>query len=312
MHHDTSASDTQAVTPSIPADTALRSAPAPTSGAPLEDAPQGRSISVEVRTSAPVDHAWAAWAEPDKLAHWFVDRAYGDVRPGGVMTWVFEQFGYEIPYPVLEATAPERLVFGGEIPGYPPFRLEITIAREGGETVVRLFNSGFRDGAAWDDEYQGVASGWRLSLALLRHYLEAHYGTPKRTILALQPAPVDYGTILSWFTDASKLSRWLTRSGAIGAPGTPAHLVLQSGETVRGTVLEVSRQEAAVTWDDENIALELKAFSMGPTRMVGVRATGWGVSEQRMASLADSLGEAVGRLARELAGELGAESTPIT
>ena len=67
------------------------------------------------------------------------------------MTWIFEKFNYEIPYPVLEASSPGRFVLGGELPGRPPFRLEVTITRDGGETVVRLCNSGFRDGAEWED-----------------------------------------------------------------------------------------------------------------------------------------------------------------
>ena len=94
MPHDIAASEPRANATAGSSDAALRSTPAPT--APAE-APAGRSISAEVRTSAPVEHAWAAWAEPEKIAQWFVDRAYGDVKPGGVMTWVFEKFGYEIP-----------------------------------------------------------------------------------------------------------------------------------------------------------------------------------------------------------------------
>jgi uncharacterized protein YndB with AHSA1/START domain len=148
-----------------------------------------------------------------------------------------------------------------------------------------------------------VASGWRMSLAILRHYLEAHYGTPKRAVLVLRPATFDYATVLPWFTDSEKLARWLTRSGAIGAPGERAELVLQSGATVRGTVLDVTRQEAAVSWDDENLAVELKAFSMGPQRMVAVRATGWGVSEERMRALESELDGAVARLAEAIAQE---------
>jgi uncharacterized protein YndB with AHSA1/START domain len=264
-----------------------------------------RSISCEMRTTAPPEHAFAAWAEPERIAHWFADRAFGDVRPGGVMTWVFEKFGYEIPYPVLEVVPPEKFVLGGQIPGGPTFRLEITIAREGGETVVRLFNSGFRDGAQWDEEYQGVASGWRMSLAILRHYLEAHYGTPKRSVLVLRPATFDYASVLPWFTDEAKLGRWLTRSGAIGAPGDRAELVLQNGATVRGTVLEVTGQEVAVSWDDEDLALELKAFTMGTQRMVAIRATGWGVSESRMQALEADLDAAVDRLAKAIGAETG-------
>ena len=282
---------------------ALETAPsAATPPANTEARVATRSISCEMRTTAPPEHAFAAWAEPERIAHWFVDRAFGDVRPGGVMTWVFEKFGYEIPYPVLEVTPPEKFVLGGQIPGGPTFRLEITIAREGGETVVRLFNSGFRDGAQWDEEYQGVSSGWRMSLAILRHYLEAHYGSPKRSVLVLRPATFDYAAVLPWFTDEGKLARWLTRSGAIGAPGDRAELVLQNGATVRGTVLDVTGQEVAVSWEDEDLALELKAFTMGAQRMVAIRATGWGVSEARMQALEADLDAAVDRLAKAIDG----------
>ena len=270
--------------------------------APAADAtPSGRTIACELRTSAPPEHAWAAWADPEKLAHWFVDRAYGDVRPGGVMTWVFDQFKAEIPYPVFEAAAPGRLVFGGEIPGYPPFRLEITIRRDGGDTVVRLFNSGFREGAQWDDEYQGVASGWRLALALLGHYLEHHFGTPKRTVLVMRPATFEYANVLPWFTEEAKLAQWLTRSGAIGAPGETAELILRNGDVVRGQVLDATNREVAVSWPDANMALELKAFSMGPTRMLAVRATGWGVSAERMQALEGALNQALARLVSAIA-----------
>ena len=283
-------------------DAALRTAPAglATDTTP-GTVPGTRSITCEMRTTASPEQAFAAWAEPERIAHWFVDRAFGDVRPGGVMTWVFEKFGYEIPYPVLEVSPPNKFVLGGQIPGGPTFRLEITISREGGETVVNLFNSGFRDGAQWDEEYRGVASGWRMSLALLKHYLEAHYGSAKRSVLVLRPAMFDYATILPWFTDPARLSRWLTRSGAIGAPGDRTELVLQNGATVRGTVLEVTGQEAAVSWDDEDLVLELKAFSMGPQRMVAIRATGWGVSHDRMAALEKDLDDAVARLANVIA-----------
>ena len=40
-----------------------------------------------------------------------------------------------------------------------PFLLEVTIAREGGETVVTLVNSGFLDGSQWDEEFEGHRLG---------------------------------------------------------------------------------------------------------------------------------------------------------
>ena len=263
-------------------------------------APAGRIIECEMRTTATPEQAWAAWGDPEKISQWFVDRAFGDVRPGGVMTWIFEKFNYEIPYPVLEAASPERFVLGGELPGRPPFRLEVTIRRDGGETVVRLFNSGFRDGAEWDDEYQGVSSGWKTSLALLKYYLEHHFGTAKRSFLAMHPASFSYDEIRRWFTDRTKLARWLTTDGSVGAPGSPFELRLQSGETVRGTVLEDSGHEFVMSWDSENVVLELKAFAAGPSKMVAVRATGWGVDETRFRTLETNCEAAVARLAAAL------------
>ena len=263
-------------------------------------APAGRTIECEMRTSASPEQAWAAWGDPEKISQWFVDRAYGDVRPGGVMTWIFEKFNYEIPYPVWEASSPDRFVLGGELPGHPPFRLEVTIAREGGETVVRLFNSGFRDGAEWEDEYQGVSSGWRTSLALLKYYLEHHFGTPKRSFLAMHPASFSYDGIRPWFREKTQLARWLTTDGAIGAPGSPFELRLQSGESVRGTVLEDTGHEFVMSWDTEHIVLEFKAFAAGPAKMVAIRATGWDVDTARLQTLEKNCEAAVARLASAL------------
>ncbi len=65
------------------------------------------------------------------------------------------------------ADAPARLLLAGELPGRGPFALETLIGREQGDTVVRLVNSGFLDGAEWDDEYEGVRSGWVNALAVL-------------------------------------------------------------------------------------------------------------------------------------------------
>ena len=285
-------------TPQSSVDDAMRSKPAASTASGV--VPAGRTIECEMRTTASPEQAWAAWGDPEKISQWFVDRAFGDVRPGGVMTWIFEKFNYEIPYPVLEATSPERFVLGGELPGRPPFRLEITITRDGGETVVRLFNSGFRDGAEWEDEYQGVSSGWRTSLALLKYYLEHNFGTPKRSFLAMRPATFSYDSIRPWFTDRVKLAQWLTTDGAVGAPGSPYELRLQSGETVRGTVLEDTGHEFTMSWDAENVVLELKAFAAGPGKMVAIRVTGWDIDEARLHALETSCEAAVTRLASAL------------
>ena len=50
----------------------------------------GRIIPTETRTKATPLEAYVAWADPEKIAHWFPDRAEGQAEPGATITWIFE------------------------------------------------------------------------------------------------------------------------------------------------------------------------------------------------------------------------------
>ena len=129
----------------------------------------GRIIRAEIRTKASPQQAYDAWADPEKIAHWFPDSAEGRAEPGATITWVFDTFNYRVPYEVLVAQPPEKFtVRWNPPPGMNPGVLEVTISKEAGDTVIRLVNSGFREGAQWDDEFEGIDSGWRMSLAKLK------------------------------------------------------------------------------------------------------------------------------------------------
>lgn len=175
-----------------------------------------------MRTTASPDEVWKAWTDPAALSRWFTDEARGEAKPGGVLVWIFRGFG-EIPYPVVVAERPERLVLAGDIPGRGPFALEIVIRKSAGQTIVRLVNSGFLDGADWDEEYEGVRSGWAGSLELYRY-----------------------------FGEAGGLAAWLTREGALGEVGDRAELVLRDGVRLSGRVIAASGREKAVTWEEED------------------------------------------------------------
>jgi uncharacterized protein YndB with AHSA1/START domain len=271
------------------------------------DLHEGRTLALEMRTSAPPAAVWAAWTDPERIAQWFVDRAEGRPEPGTTFTWFFDAFGYAIPYQVLDARPPapdpdrggSLFVLGGQLPDRPPFALEVTIRQEGGETVLRLVNSGFLHGGAWDEEYEGVASGWEMALGLLAYYLERHVGEPKRTFLEVRPAPLAPGASLDWFTRPELLARWLTRDGepGVGAPGEAVSLALRDGGRLAGRVLARTRREVALGLDDLPAVVELKAFAGRGGRMVGVRGTAWGMDEGRFAALAAAMGDAAARLA---------------
>jgi uncharacterized protein YndB with AHSA1/START domain len=266
---------------------------------------QGRMLQLKMRTTVTPEQAYEAWADPVKLSQWFTDNARGEAKPGSTMYWIFEKFGSEIPYEVVDAVPGKLLALGGELPGRPPFLLEISISRVGGETVLRLVNSGFLDGGKWDEEYEGVASGWEMSLALLRYYLERHFGEPKRTFLAIEPAQFSPGDMLKWYTDPELLGEWLADGASeVRAPmvvGAPVRIPLASGEqTIEGDTLAVTRREVAFSWEAEDVVLELKAFMMGPSPVVSVRGTAWQPDPERFGAIEGKMSAALKRLATRL------------
>jgi uncharacterized protein YndB with AHSA1/START domain len=258
---------------------------------------KGRTIRAEIETSATPDQVWEAWADPEKIAQWFVDRATGEAKPGGTMTWFFDKFGYALPYKILDAVPGKLIVFQWDPSQGNPGILEVRIERAGGATIVRLINSGFREDAAWNDEYEGVVSGWKISLAILKFYLENQFRRAKSTILILRPASFAYEQLLKYFLEPAKLSQWLTSSGAIGNLGEKCELRLTDAGKLTGQVLAVTNREVALSWDEIGGTLELKAFAMGPQHMVCMRVMSWRLNPDETAQLEQKISRAVERLA---------------
>jgi uncharacterized protein YndB with AHSA1/START domain len=258
---------------------------------------KGRMIRAEVETSATPEQTWEAWADPEKIAQWFVDRASGEAKPGGTMTWFFDQFGYVLPFEVLEAVPGSLYVLKWDPPQGRSGILEVRIERRGGSTVVRLIQSGFREDAKWDEEYEGTFSGWQMSLAILKRYLENYFGRSKRTILVMRPASFNYEQLLPYFLEAPKLSQWLVKRGSIGSAGETIQLDLGDAGKLTGRVLTITKWEVALSWEEIGGTLELKGFSMGPQRVVSLRCMSWKLEPGETKRLEGQLSAAVERLA---------------
>lgn len=257
---------------------------------------KGRTIQGRVETTATPQQAWEAWADPQKVAQWFVDRASGEARPGDTMVWEFEKFGIKMPYQVLEAVPGERLVFEFPSPGGPSGIIEISIRQDGGKTTLTFVNSGFREDAAWDEEYEGMDSGWQMSLAMLKIYVEAYFGQAKRTLLLVRPANFEYASVAPFY--AERLSDWLTDEGTLGQVGERADLTFADGSRLSGYVLCRTGREVLVSWPEMQGCLELKTFGGGPgKRSLAIRVTSWEMEEANGRALEEQLGAALGRLA---------------
>jgi uncharacterized protein YndB with AHSA1/START domain len=275
----------------------------------MEWAHEGGFLVQTMETTAPPEKVWAAWAEAGKISQWFCDSAEGQAVPGSTYTLSFERFNFRVPYDVYEAKPPRLLVLHAAVPGMGEGILEVDIEGEQKQTLVRLTNSGFPFGPEHEDFFQGVVSGWKMTLGILKEYLEHYFGQPKAGFLVMVPAEFEYSKVLPFYTTAVGLSRWLTqppKSGLsklfskpkdIGPAGSRYSMALQNGARASGRVLAVTDREVALGWEEIRGTLELKAFPMGPgKRMLCVRGGGWGMSAERAAEIEREMVAAVERL----------------
>jgi uncharacterized protein YndB with AHSA1/START domain len=261
----------------------------------------GRKMELSITTTASPQQVYEAWADPEKIAHWFTDKAEGKAEVGATMTWIFDKSNYRIPYEVIAAEPGKRFAIRWTPPpGRPPGVLEVTIEATGGSTIVRLVNSGFLKGAEWQNEFDGVDSGWQMALAILKHYLENYFGRPRSSFLAMRPAAYSKEQLLPFQRTADGLSKWLTTTGSVGAVGDSIALALRSGGTINGKVLALTKSETEFSWTEERAILGLKSFHMGPQKMIAVHGCGWGMTPARAKELEQQMERALESLAQVL------------
>ena len=241
----------------------------------------GRIIDTSVRIDTSPHRAWRAWADPQHIANWFVDRAEGVARPGEVMTWFFDTFNYRQPVPIVEAEPDKTFVIGsGDHPGPQglPYLMEITISQESGETVVHLVNSGFSHDAAFDDEFEGVVSGWDMALATMKYWLEHHGDSRRRHRIVIRPAEYSYDALRPLFRESGVRNHWL-----------------KPLLTADADVLADTGREVLLAWPQREAVLGLKAFRMGPQPVVALDFSTWS-ADLDMSRLEGELEAAVTRL----------------
>jgi uncharacterized protein YndB with AHSA1/START domain len=200
-----------------------------------------------VRTTASAERAWRAFADARIVQGWFADEAAvernsrvdapatgarsgirsplaGTVDPmiadddgddsamaGDVIVHRFPAFGFEVRNEVVESDRGRRLVLRMAFPGRPPMTQEIIIRSVAGETVIEMTNSGFGD-EEWEGQWHGIDSGWKLSLAQLRHYLENYFGRVRTSWFVMQPARFDWQQLRRHFHEPALLANWLTET----------------------------------------------------------------------------------------------------
>jgi hypothetical protein len=165
----------------------------------------------------------------------------------------------------------------------------------------------FDEGTNWGEVFEGIRSGWQMTLALLKEYLERYANQEKRTFIVMKPAEIEARDVLSWFTEEHRLAQWLTHSGSPASPGVTFRLELQDGAVFEGRTIARTARELALAWPAQRCVLELKTFPLGEAQMLSLRCTRWQPEDARMNWLRAACSAALDRLVNAVAVEKEAQ-----
>jgi uncharacterized protein YndB with AHSA1/START domain len=132
-------------------------------------------IEKQIEIAAPVEAVWKAITDGGELSRWFPLEARVEPWKGGKisLSWGTDWEGTA----PIEVWEPNRRFRWMETVSGQPVAIEFTRESRGSKTVVRIVQSSFASGAAWEDEYfRSTNYGWGFMLFNLRHYLERHAG----------------------------------------------------------------------------------------------------------------------------------------
>lgn len=189
--------------------------------------PSGRrSVRVEVEVPGTPEEVWAAIASGPGISSWFVPTR-SDERQGGQVVCNFGP-GMDSQATITAWDAPRRFVAEGDLgmPGSPKVATEWTVeARAGGKCLVRVVHSLFASTDDWDNQLEGVESGWPLFFLILTQYLSRFKGQPCRAFYTMGFAPGPEADAWAKFAgplglgDAKPGQAWHAPSGAPAMSG---------------------------------------------------------------------------------------------
>jgi uncharacterized protein YndB with AHSA1/START domain len=190
-----------------------------------------REIAFEVEVPGTPEQVWEAIATGPGIGAWFVpteidgDRMTQDHGPG-----------FETTSQITASEPPRRFAYADDFqpaPDTEPRRLAIEFlveARSGGTCVVRVVQSGFGSGDAWERAIRSFTSGWPGALDDLRLYLTHFAGQPMGSFATGKPL------------DLPREQAWPALREALGLPESAApgdRLATHGTPPFAGTVARV-------------------------------------------------------------------------
>ncbi|HYN07000.1 MAG TPA: SRPBCC domain-containing protein [Vicinamibacterales bacterium] len=229
-----------------------------------------REIRKEVLIDAPPDVVWRALTDAEQLTQWFPVDARVEPGQGGSI-WLSWGAGMEGTAPIT-AWEPTRRFQWTEDRGPVKLAIDFHLEARGGKTLVRLVQSGFGDGASWDDEFHMLEGGWSYFLAHLAWYLQRHRNTRRHLISFRERVPLSRTEALSRLIGP----QGLFVQGALSAagPGEAFRDTTATGNSISGTVVSKSAGtgQMSLTIGEMNDAILFLEMEPDPN---GTRAGFW-------------------------------------
>jgi uncharacterized protein YndB with AHSA1/START domain len=142
-----------------------------------------RRIVKEATVNVSPDVVWRALTDAKELEQWFPIEARVEPGLGGTIFLSWGQ-GAEGTAPITGWDRPRHFQWTesrGPVKLFIDFFVE---AAAGGTARVRLVQSGFGDGAEWDDEFHMLEGGWAWFMTHLEWYLNRHLGGLRQLVSA--------------------------------------------------------------------------------------------------------------------------------
>ena len=165
----------------------------------------------EIEIDAPPERVFEAWADPDEITRWYLQRQVGDPRLDGRIVWFIrdeDQSGKGESLEVLTAEPGYRLRL--ENVGNSAWRgtiLDVDFAPAGDGTYVVVAQSGFSQEVAGAAPI--VESGWTCVLAVLKEYLEHHSGRPRHMAMASRDVRLDSSAVAEALESGGAIAEWI-------------------------------------------------------------------------------------------------------
>jgi len=252
-------------------------------------------IEAEIQVSAPPEAVWEAWADPERIASWYVDQAEGRVGQDDQVTWTWGQVGMAREYDVVAVEPGHGFALRTETE-YGHRATEVELTPVGSGTRVRVVETGF------EADPDAILSGWQMALGLLKVYVEVYYGRYVRSVLVMGKTEATPEDVVALQRTPTGLGKWLDSASGIPDEGGAVRLEFEDGVVLDGQVVRKTATETSLTWPWIQGVLELKQFPVGEDRAAAFRAFTWSDErELELDELQELLTRSLGRFLEALA-----------